>query len=122
MFFKNFPTCTFIWPYTSIRHTRVCTKAKKIVKVLLSNLYSVIHRCLALKKRQIIKLGANKSTHYVAHTLYCTVTDFFIFDMKCMKNLLFSAKNCIKVNIISLKSNQTDSYSIKNVDEVWFST
>ena len=56
-----------------------------------------LHSIVCLKKCQIIKLGANKSTHYVAHTLYCTVTDFFIFDMKCMKNLLFEAKNCIKV-------------------------
>ena len=35
MFFKNFPTCTFIWPYTSIRHTRVVSynlDQKKISK------------------------------------------------------------------------------------------
>ena len=95
-----------------------CTKAKEyLVKVLLSNLYTtVIHRCLALKKRQIIKLGANKSTHYVAHTLCCTVTDFFIFDMKCMKNHCSQLTIAsIKVNIILLKLNQTDSYSIKTL-------
>lgn len=70
----------------------------------------------ALKKRQIIKLGANKSTHYVAHTLCCTVTDFFIFDMKCMKNHCSQLTIAsIKFNIILLKSNQTDSYSIKTL-------
>ena len=29
MFFKNFPTCKFIWPYTSIRHTRVLNSTLK---------------------------------------------------------------------------------------------
>ena len=85
---------------TSIRYTRV-------VKVLLSNLYIVIHRCLALKKRQIIKLGANKSTHYVAHTLaQWPISLFLIWNV--WKITLFSANNMhqSKYNFIKIKPNR----------------
>ena len=34
MFFKNFPTCTFISPYTSIRHTRVLRYFKVFIPIL----------------------------------------------------------------------------------------